>query len=347
MDKRRESVNMAVTGTFLLCLLVSGVSTEHSDALTLTLQQSSVFSEDMTMTLWATGEMGDIELYSLNNQKLTFKQSWSRGDMHEFWIIAEEMLKRYFGVFEKKIKEFVAEVGQRPPITVQCDAGCIAGTDEPGDNFFQIALNGVDLIYLDFSIAKWVAGHHPNSSYAEKVMNEDIQATGDIISALHIFCKMLANNLATSERKEFEKKVKPQVYFSSHNKVSVIELMCMATGFFPKPINVSLWKDEEHQMKDILSTMTLPNGDGTYQIRVFGSKALEDKDEVYCRVEHSSLEKPLMVPLGEHHPTHVGVIVGTALCFLLLTGTVLFVMIYRKRRAYRSVAGSNVAGRLP
>lgn len=72
----------------------------------------------------------------------------------------------------------------------------------------------------------------------------------------------------------------------------------MVTGFYPHSINVSLWK-ENKPMENVLSTETLPNGDGTYQITVSTTVKVIEQKSIYCWVEHSSFKEPLIVHLGE------------------------------------------------
>ncbi|XP_077340121.1 H-2 class I histocompatibility antigen, alpha chain-like isoform X2 [Lithobates pipiens] len=131
--------------------------------------------------------------------------------------------------------------------------------------------------------------------------------------------------------------VQPQVYITKKPYNSNTEVICIVTGFYPKPINVSLWK--ESKMEDVMSTVTLPNGDGTYQITVLITVNLLEQQSVYCRVEHSSLKEPLIVYLDEEHHTPIGLVIGIIVAAVCAFGLACFVKLYKKRRRNTSIHG--------
>nr|XP_015195219.1 PREDICTED: class I histocompatibility antigen, F10 alpha chain-like [Lepisosteus oculatus] len=74
------------------------------------------------------------------------------------------------------------------------------------------------------------------------------------------------------------------------------ELTCLATGFFPRDIVLSWWRDGQELQEDVESGGVVPNGDGSFQVR----KSLrvrageEDKYQYSCRVDHTSLEEEII-----------------------------------------------------
>ncbi len=75
-------------------------------------------------------------------------------------------------------------------------------------------------------------------------------------------------------------------------------LSCLATGFYPRHINLTLFRDGQPVADhEITVGDLLPNDDGTYQMR----KSLEisaDKHAYTCSVTHLSLDNKLEVTLG-------------------------------------------------
>ncbi|XP_077340039.1 T-cell surface glycoprotein CD1b3-like [Lithobates pipiens] len=132
--------------------------------------------------------------------------------------------------------------------------------------------------------------------------------------------------------------VQPQVYITKKSEKSEIEIICMVTGFYPKPINVSLWK--EKKMEDVMSTVTLPNGDGTYQITVLAITNSLEQQSVYCRVEHSSLKEPLIVYLDKRHQISSGLVI--CIVVVSVVGLACLLKYYRSRRRYTSMAGTTI-----
>ncbi|XP_060707073.1 RLA class I histocompatibility antigen, alpha chain 11/11-like [Hemiscyllium ocellatum] len=71
-------------------------------------------------------------------------------------------------------------------------------------------------------------------------------------------------------------------------------LSCLVTGFYPRAIEVTLWRDGV-LIDESLSTGILPNHDRTYQIRKWIEFDPEDQAEYSCQVERSGLEEKLVV----------------------------------------------------
>uniref|UniRef100_A0A3B1J9B1 Immunoglobulin C1-set domain-containing protein n=1 Tax=Astyanax mexicanus TaxID=7994 RepID=A0A3B1J9B1_ASTMX len=91
----------------------------------------------------------------------------------------------------------------------------------------------------------------------------------------------------------------PKVYMFTHYPPPgrLPESACVATGFYPKYLKMSLRKSgapiSEHQIK---STGVRPSGDGTYNLSktvlILKNETLKEYD---CYVTHSSLKEPIIV----------------------------------------------------
>lgn len=82
------------------------------------------------------------------------------------------------------------------------------------------------------------------------------------------------------------------------------KISCLATGFYPRHINLTLLRNGKPVDIQITGGELLPNGDGTYQMR----KGLEIPAEelrhnyIYsCTVTHLSLDNKLDVKIGNNH----------------------------------------------
>ena len=89
--------------------------------------------------------------------------------------------------------------------------------------------------------------------------------------------------------------------FHRHSSPSP-EVVCHATGFFPKAVMITWQKDGEDVHEDVELRETLPNQDGSFQKRNILKVPAEElqKHNYTCVVQHSSLEKELVreVPKG-------------------------------------------------
>ncbi|KAG7318659.1 hypothetical protein KOW79_018414 [Hemibagrus wyckioides] len=71
------------------------------------------------------------------------------------------------------------------------------------------------------------------------------------------------------------------------------EVVCHATGFFPKEVMISWRKDGEDVNEDVELRETLPNQDGSFQKRSILKVPAEDlqKHTYTCVIQHSSLKE--------------------------------------------------------
>ncbi|CAM4734232.1 unnamed protein product [Leuciscus chuanchicus] len=138
-----------------------------------------------------------------------------------------------------------------------------------------------------------------------------------------------------------KRKVKPRVRLikKANSDSGGFRVSCLATGFYPRHINLTLFRDGQPVSDhEITGGDLLPNGDGTYQMR----KSLEisaDKHKYSCSVTHLSLDNKLHVTLefdpGEPFKSVIpSVLIVLALLLVFGTGAVIYK--YKRRRAASS-----------
>ncbi|PIO33862.1 hypothetical protein AB205_0082500 [Aquarana catesbeiana] len=294
------------------------------------------------MTLWGSLEVEDIQaLAAYNDTRLVeFKQSWSKKSLNDTdWEVCNMLLKRYYKNFQNHARNLIEKVLIKGAVLFQCWVGCSSSIDDIEDFTYKVALDGEDLVSINAKEGMWVAGNSPYSQDAQRMMQRENGTRKSLIDVLKHQCHLIALSYLTAGKEAYSRKIQPQVHITKKLDTSGTEVICMVTGFYPKPINVSLWK--ENKIEEVLSTMTLPNGDGTYQITVLSTVINSvDQQSVYCQVEHSSLKEPLIVHLDEIHHTLIGLIVGiTVAVIVCVVGLACFVKLYKKRRRYTSIIG--------
>ncbi|XP_052503801.1 boLa class II histocompatibility antigen, DQB*0101 beta chain-like [Budorcas taxicolor] len=72
-------------------------------------------------------------------------------------------------------------------------------------------------------------------------------------------------------------------------------LVCSVTDFYPGQIKVQWFRNDQEETAGIVSTPLIRNGDWTFQILVMLEVTLQRGDVYTCRVEHPSLQSPIMV----------------------------------------------------
>ncbi|XP_073454475.1 antigen-presenting glycoprotein CD1d-like isoform X3 [Aquarana catesbeiana] len=321
--------------SFMFSLLLL-LSITAAGSIRITITQNSYFSSDQVMTLWGSLEVEDIQaLAAYNDTRLIeFKQSWSKKSLNDTdWEISNMLLKRYYKNFQNHARNLIEKVLIKGAVLFQCWVGCSSSIDDIEDFTYKVALDGEDLVSINAKEGMWVAGNSPYSQDAQRMMQRENGTRKSLIDVLKHQCHLIALSYLTAGKEAYSRKIQPQVHITKKLDTSGTEVICMVTGFYPKPINVSLWK--ENKIEEVLSTMTLPNGDGTYQITVLSTVINSvDQQSVYCQVEHSSLKEPLIVHLDEIHHTLIGLVVGiTVAVIVCVVGLACFVKLYKKRRS--------------
>ncbi|XP_050959977.1 major histocompatibility complex class I-related gene protein-like isoform X3 [Labeo rohita] len=105
-------------------------------------------------------------------------------------------------------------------------------------------------------------------------------------------------------------------------------LSCLATGFYPRHINLTLFRDGQPVADhEITGGDLLPNDDGTYQMRKIMKISAADKHKYTCSVTHLSLHNKLEVPLESGLSSYYTGVLLSALAVLLLVCVILAMVI--------------------
>ncbi|KAJ8334788.1 hypothetical protein SKAU_G00404270 [Synaphobranchus kaupii] len=112
-------------------------------------------------------------------------------------------------------------------------------------------------------------------------------------------CVRTLKSYLQQDKNTVMRKVRPRVRViqKTHPDSGAQQMICLATGFYPRHINMTLLRDgqtvpEEH----LITGELLPNGDGTYQQRKTLSLSAEERKERHdytCTVTHMSLSNKL------------------------------------------------------
>jgi len=82
-----------------------------------------------------------------------------------------------------------------------------------------------------------------------------------------------------------------------------LQISCLATGFYPRHINLTLFRDDQPVDDDhITGGEILPNGDGTYQMRknlMISDGELREGHNYNCTMRHLNLDNKLDIIFGK------------------------------------------------
>ncbi|XP_053545120.1 zinc-alpha-2-glycoprotein [Bombina bombina] len=145
-------------------------------------------------------------------------------------------------------------------------------------------------------------------------------------------CLFLLKKGFNNRKKELEKKVPPQVKVSESPSDKITKLHCFVFGFYPQAVDVKWVKNNTFEVYSEDVKQVLPNPDETYQLRVSVKVLPEDRYNYSCHVDHSSLNKTIIIQLEPKGSNTVSILIGILVAVVILV-IIAVVGIYRYRNA--------------
>ncbi|KAJ8262385.1 hypothetical protein GJAV_G00165850 [Gymnothorax javanicus] len=220
--------------------------------------------------------------------------------------------------------------------TYQRIAGC--ELDDDGTERFQAkdSYNGKDVVFYDVESYTW-------SSLVPE-MQRDYWMMESYKALFHQLYQPLCVHTLKSylhqERSILKQRVRPRitVFRRRVGEADRVEVTCLATGFYPRHIELTMQRDNQPvPRQELIGGDILPNGDGTYQLRMslrVSRKELEERHHYTCSVRHVSMDNKLDITWDSQPMPKVALISGVSLTVL---STVLVFMaaifIWRRRKS--------------
>ncbi|XP_067236764.1 H-2 class I histocompatibility antigen, D-D alpha chain-like [Chanodichthys erythropterus] len=195
----------------------------------------------------------------------------------------------------------------------------VSDNDKPGQMITRIAFDG-------------------STTYEMSFIDNTLTHRGvEQLTTLHLeihkwrYATVYYPRCTTNLRKYFKKRgtqgkriVKPKVRLLQKQLSSGFRVSCLATGFYPRHINLTLFRDGQPVSDhEITGGDLLPNGDGTYQMR----KSLEisaDEHKYTCSATHLSLDNKLDYDHGEPFKSVIPSVL-TVLALMIVFGAAAFI----------------------
>ncbi|KAF5893596.1 BOLA class I histocompatibility antigen, alpha chain BL3-7-like isoform X2, partial [Clarias magur] len=223
--------------------------------------------------------------------------------------------------------------------TMQLMYSCELDDDGTTRGSVQLAYDGEDFLNLDQKNKTWIPakpGVVISKQFEDYINNLTSDGRKNYVSTN---CIDRINQYVLNGRDTLERKVRPEVsVFQKHWSPSP-ELVCHATGFFPRAVMITWQKDGEDVHEDVELRETLPNQDGSFQKRSILKVPAEElqKHTYTCVVQHSSLEKELVreVPKGG---APIAIITAVVVALIALVTVVAGIVFWKKKNsAFRPV----------
>lgn len=164
----------------------------------------------------------------------------------------------------------------------------------------------------------------------------------------HPICIKTLQRYLNMEKKNVMRKVKPRVRLMQKtlSDSQGLQISCLATGFYPRHINLTLFRGAEPVHDDqVTGGEILPNGDGTYQMRkslIVSEEELHNGHNYNCTANYINLDNKMDIvfDVAEYDPGSftvsvvIGVLVFASVSILSITALIM----WRKRRNTGSVS---------
>ncbi|KAM9446975.1 BOLA class I histocompatibility antigen, alpha chain BL3-7-like [Clarias gariepinus] len=242
--------------------------------------------------------------YDSNIREAIPKKKWAqklKSDEPRTWDSVTERMWAHQEKFKVNVATAMQTFNQTKGIhTWQQMLGCELYDNDTTKGYTQYGCDGEDFMSLDLKTVSWSAAK-PLAVMTESKWESKVNRAKYCKDFLTSECGEHLRKFETYSRVTLKKKVVPKVsVFQEHSPSP--EVVCHATGFFPKALNITWQKDGEDVHEDVELRETLPNQDGSFQKRSILKVPAEElqKHTYTCMVQHSSLEKELVreVPKG-------------------------------------------------
>ncbi|XP_048067397.1 class I histocompatibility antigen, Gogo-A*0501 alpha chain-like isoform X2 [Megalobrama amblycephala] len=159
-------------------------------------------------------------------------------------------------------------------------------------------------------------------------------------------CIKVLRRYLNMEKNNVMRKVKPRVRLMKKTLPDSqgLQISCLATGFYPRHINLTLFRDDQPVDDDhITGGEILPNGDRTYQMRkslVISVEEQRERHKYNCTMKHLNLDNKLDITfdVAESDPGSFSLSVVISVLMLMCVA-VLIITALIKWRKKRCAAG--------
>ncbi|XP_064154911.1 hereditary hemochromatosis protein homolog [Anguilla rostrata] len=204
-------------------------------------------------------------------------------------------------------------------------AGCVLDNDKSSQVMVWDAYDGTEAIYFgkhNFTVnplwpqLMWI-------TQVAEIFQTDLRAIYQPI------CIQILKYYLEKEKNIVLRKERPRVRLiqKTCRETGVVKVCCLATGFYPRHINLTMLRDDRPiPDEELIFGEVLPNGDGTYQTRrtlSISSEKAREKHRYTCSVTHLALDNKLDINWESGEGANVAVISSVVVVLVLLLVLVL------------------------
>ncbi|CAM4319433.1 unnamed protein product [Leuciscus chuanchicus] len=249
-----------------------------------------------------------IDYYNSEEKRKIPKQHWMKEKMQEdYWEKGTQSRKSKEEWFNVNIKILMDRMRHSTSDlhVLQWRHGC--EVEQQGDEvkfshgIYEFSYDGENFLSFDDKESQWVAP--VDAALPTKRKWDNVPILNQYTKGyLEKECVAWLNKLREYRDEELRNGSPPGVHLFVIRSIrdrSKLKLTCLATGFHPKDVMMTIRKDNtslpDYQIE---SSGIRPNHDGSYQLRKSVEIEEEETDQYDCLVSHSSLKEPIIDKLA-------------------------------------------------
>ncbi|XP_047674532.1 BOLA class I histocompatibility antigen, alpha chain BL3-7-like isoform X1 [Tachysurus fulvidraco] len=333
-----EEMDLSCSSVKVLLFLMNGFHQMSADTHSLqycyTGVTPAIHIPEFTAVGLVDGELS--EYYDSNIRSIIPKTEWIKkvdADHPYYWSTETEVWQDEEEWLKHDVVTAMNHFNQTEGVhTVQLMFGCEIDDDGTTRVFSHFGYDGEDFISLDLKTKTWTA-----ASIKTLITKKKWNPTGHKAKGCTLYleneCIDWLKKFVSYRRDTLERKVCPTAsVFQKHSPSP--ELVCHATGFFPKAVNITWRKDGEDVHEDVELRETLPNQDRSFQKRSILKVPAEElqKHTYTCVIQHSSLEKEIVLEVPKGGGS-MAIIIGVVVALIVLVAVVAGIMVWKKKNS--------------
>ncbi|KAK3514809.1 hypothetical protein QTP70_032428 [Hemibagrus guttatus] len=280
---------------------------------------------------------GQFVYYDSNIRKMIPKTEWiQRNEGEEYWNRETQTLQGTQETFKVDVDTLMQRFNHTGGVhTWQRMYGCELHDDGTVKGYSQWGYDGEDFISLDLNTVTYTAAKQ-QALITKNKWDPDTGYNEGRKNYLEKECIEWVKKYVTYGKHTLERKgtVYPPTASVIQKHSPSPEVVCHATGFFPKEVMISWRKDGEDVNEDVELRETLPNQDGSFQKRSILKVPAEElqKHTYTCVIQHSSLEEELVLEVPKGGGL-MAIIVGVVVALVVLVAVVAGIMVWKKKNS--------------